>query len=228
MYNECELECPCKCPPPTCRKVQCLETVSYEDDIHNKIITHRDDTSLQNDFMILTSGPVRENIDLAFQRIMRKETWFIYCTLIILYVMIFLSVWYGVNSTWYQSLIRTNYNDWVVVGLVAAAIILSYFSFGFLWNHITPSNLANETTTSIFFIIGALLTLLWSITLFQGQNLNVALWMGAVNFLYHFWLMIYVWYLNPKASIFMIPAVIMYGYLFYLVLHVATSNNITY
>lgn len=217
-----------ECPPVKCREIKCLETISYEEDIRNKMVTHRDDTNLQNDFMILTSGPVRENIDLAFQRLVRKETWFIYGTLIILYIMIFLSVWYGINSNWYQNLIRTNYNDWVVISLVAVAILISYFSFVMLWDHITPYKLATETITSLFFIIGALLTLLWSITLFQGQNLNVTLWIGAINFLYHFWLMIYIWYIEPKASLFIIPVVIMYGYLFYLSLHLANSNNVTF
>src|SRR5580704_16626880 len=113
--------CDYKCPPPICQDVKCVETILYEDDIHNKVVTHRDDDNLQNDFMILTSGSLRENIDLTFQRLVRKETWFIYVTLIILDVMIFLSVWYGVTSTWYQSLSRTNYNDWVVIALVGAA-----------------------------------------------------------------------------------------------------------
>ena len=223
--------CPQSCDKIVCEErpdIVCTETTIYEDDPHNKIITHRDSDNLQNDFLILTSGPVRENLDLGFQRLARKESWFVYITLLIIDIMCVLSIWYGYQSQWYQNLVKTYYNEWAVLSFIIIALLFSYIALFIIWDHIQPGELANDTKLSLLFIIGAFLTLLWTTTLFQGNQLMNATLIIFIVFVYEFWLMMYIWNINQKAAIFLIPAVIMYAYLCYLMIHISTDNNIKY
>ena len=180
----------------------------------------------KEDILILTSGMVRESGQMLFQRTVRREMWFIYISITIIYILFIISTLSGINSTWYNNLRKSQVNPYVVGILWAFATVSAYGAIFMIWEHVMPDEVTIDFTLSIYFLIGAFLSLLWTIVLFHGDNIALAVWAAAIMFLYHFWLFSYIWTIRFMASLFMIPIVILYGYILYSMVHLATLNNI--
>jgi tryptophan-rich sensory protein len=179
-----------------------------------------------NDILILTSGSVKESGQMLFQRIIMRELWLIYICITIVYILFIASVLSGLTSTWYQNLNKTGVNPYAIGAIWTISIILSYVTIFMIWEHTTSDTLVIDVEISVYFFIGTLLLLLWSTIFFQGNNLGLSVWMIVFLFMYHFWLLVYIWHMNYRAAIFMIPLIIIYGYLFYAMIHLAFINNI--
>lgn len=180
----------------------------------------------QRDILILTDGVVTESAEMLFQRLSRREMWFIYICMTIIYILFIISVISGINSTWYRNLRRSNVNPWVVGVLWAFSTLLSYGAIFMIWEHVRPDEISLDMTLSVYFLIGVFISLLWATVFFQGNNIVFAAWIAAILFLYQFWLFTYIWTIRFWAAIFMIPIVIFYGYTLYAMIHLATLNNI--
>jgi tryptophan-rich sensory protein len=180
----------------------------------------------KSDILILTSGVIQESGEMLLQRTAMLDMWFIYISITIIYILFFISAIFGINSTWYTNLKKSGISPWLIGSLWVIVTILSYIAIFMIWRHVKPGEIVLDLTVSIYFLIGSFLALLWAAVFFQGNNIGLSVWIAALNFLYQFWLLIYVWYIKPAAAIFMIPALIMYGYIFYAMVHLATINNI--
>ena len=152
--------------------------------------------------------------------------WFIYISIVILNILFLISSYSGIRSIWYQNINRSKINPFVIGLLWIIATILSYGSVFMLWENVTENTLSRDFMLSALFLISSFLSLFWSTTLFQDNNIKMAVLVAAVVFLYQFWLTIYIGSYNKLAALFMIPLLIMYGYLFYSMLHLSSINNV--
>lgn len=178
------------------------------------------------DILNIMPGIIKDSGEMLFERAVRADMWFIYIIITIINILVLLSALFGINSTWYKNLKRSKNNPWLIGSLWVIATILSYGAIFMLWEHVTPEAVAKDMQLSIYFMIGNFLSLLWSTVFFQGNNIALSVWIAALLFLYQFWLFIYIWILKIRAAMFMIPLIILYGYLFYAMIHIATLNNI--
>lgn len=189
-------------------------------------ITHAVPPNNTSDVLVLTSGVVKESGEMFFQRSARTELWFIYISTTVLTILFLASSLSGVNSNWYKQIKKSNVNPYIIGTLWVIATVLSYTAIFMIWEHSKPNEIPLDFRLSVFFLIGSFMSLLWTTILFQGNNIALALWVSIIMFLYQFWLFIYIWLIKPRAALFMIPIIIMYGYLAYSMLHLLTINNI--
>jgi tryptophan-rich sensory protein len=150
----------------------------------------------------------------------------IYSLTILAYVLFFTSYLSGIYSEWYASIIPDGVNVWIPRVLWVIATIISYIGLYILWKDATDYTIPFYLSISVLFLIGTILTVSWSIATYQGQSLSLGAWFSAILFLYQFWLATYIWHINIVASILLIPLVLMYGYLFYSIVHLASINNV--
>ena len=215
------------CKEPTSEVVsetECNEITYYEDD--SQVITHEDPVNPRTNVLVLTSGVVRDSADMFFQRAVRLDMWFIYISITVINILFLISSIFGVTSEWYKNINRSRVNPYIIGTLWIIATILSYGAIFMIWEHVKPNEVMKDMRISLLFLVGSFLSFLWTTVLFQGNNIVMAVWISSILFLYQFWLFIYVMSMNVKAALFMIPIVIMYGYLFYSMVHLASINNI--
>lgn len=129
----------------------------------------------------------------------------------------------GINSEWYKKLVLPNLDVWIPRAAWIVSDILSYIGLYLILYSVTPQKalLVND-----FYLISGFLAILWSATFYQLHDIALAVWFSFLLFLYQLWLLIYLFYLNPLFSLFMIPLVVMYFYLVYSMIEVALLNNI--
>ena len=192
----------------------------------DSIEDYNDIDNIKESVLSMTNGSIKESADMFFQRVYRKEMWFIYICILILNILFLISSYSGIRSQWYKSINRSTINPFVIGALWIIATILSYGSVFMLWENVTPTSVSRDFMLSALFLIGSFMSLLWATILFQDNNIKMALLVSSVLFLYQFWLTIYISMFNIKAGLFMLPLIIMYGYLFYSMLHLASINHI--
>lgn len=156
----------------------------------------------------------------------RPEVIFFIVTNVIVLVL-FLAVYImGINSPAYLQLIQTEENMvtlWIArVGWIVATA-LSYLTYFFLRNE--SINIMLKLYN--FYLINNLIVLLWAITIYQAQNLVAGVWLTFILLAYNFWLFLYVWTINPFASIWLLPLIIMYSFLAFEILQLAEINGQT-
>lgn len=189
-------------------------------------ITHAVPPSGYEDLMILTPEILTESSEMFIQRFKRFELWFIYSIILIVGILFLVSSLIGINSNWYKNLNRSIANSYIVGVLLLASVAISFISVFMTWEHITPQSYSVDFSISIYLLIGDFLLLLWSAVFFQGNNILYSIYTSSILFLYHFWLFIYLWILKPVSAIFSIFLVIIYGYLFYTMIHIASVNSV--
>lgn len=146
--------------------------------------------------------------------------WIIIFLLIILYIVSYIIFVWGVSSTWYYNLVPSNISPhWIGVGwlIISLSIGLSmYFSLNSLK--------CEDRINPLFYLVGAILLLIWVLVLYMGHNMGVAMWVMATLFIYHFWLILYLG--NRMASYFLYPVLLVYIGFFYYTIHLISKNDI--
>lgn len=195
--------------------------VIYQDFSYDAVPANKMD-----DVLILTSGVVRDSAEMFLQRISRRDMWFVYLSITIVNLLTVASTISGINGTWYKNLNKTEINPYVIGALWVVATILSYISIFMIWSNVSIDMVPMDMKLSIAYLIGSVLSVFWAIVFFQANQIAIAAWLAAVLFLYQFWLFFYVLNIKPVAAMFLIPILVLYGYLFYSMIHVATINDI--
>lgn len=180
----------------------------------------------KEDILMLSKGVTRESAQMLLQRVAKLEMWFIYICITVIYVLFIISVVSGIKSEWYRNLNKTGVNPYVIGILWAVATGASYLSIFMIWEHISDEEISIDFVLSIYFLIGAFMSLLWTTILFQGNNIVLATWVSFFVFLYYFWLFNYIRSFRFVASLFIIPLVVIYGYFLYSMVHLSCLNNI--
>lgn len=144
------------------------------------------------------------------------SVWIIVCVLIILYIISHVIFIWGVSSTWYHSLVSANISaPWIGIGLLVVSISTG-LSMYFSRNIINP----------LFYVVGAILLLIWVLVLYVGHNMGVAMWVMAILFIYQFWLILYIWGKIRMSSYFLYPTLLVYIGFFYYTVHLISQNDI--
>jgi tryptophan-rich sensory protein len=156
------------------------------------------------------------------ERLRRWDFVVVYAVTIIIWILFLLSYFIGYNSEWYGSLKLSGLNPWVArVGWIVTTLI-SYIGIYVLWDKIdTNINLG----ISMYFVIGTILALCWSVSLYQARNIGASFWFAMILFVYMFWILTYVWKINRLAGALMIPVTVMYLYLAYSMVNLAQLNG---
>lgn len=151
---------------------------------------------------------------------------YIILVIIILNILVIIISFTGSMATWYSNLIKGPINLWGIVLVWGLSTLLSYIGL-FLFYRLGEcrSNNKNLALTVLFFV-NALLTLGWVTIFFYGENIGLSLWLVGVLFMYMFWVFIYMWYNMPTASVFIVPLLMVYLYVFYAMAHLAYLNNV--
>ena len=160
-----------------------------------------------------------------FTSFKRSDVLLIYGLTIAAWAIFFTSYLFGINSEWYASIIPDNVNVWIPRILWIVTTIISYLGLYILWGDATARTFPFYLAISVLFLIGQLLAILWAVGTYQGQNLVAGAWLSAILFLYIFWIATYIWNFNKLAAILIVPLVLMYGYLFYSMVHLAAIND---
>lgn len=159
-------------------------------------------------------------------RIKRFDFLVVYLSLLILGILLILVIIFGEQTTWYRNLAKNNINPWLLRGLWLVATILSFVTFSIIWQDIKVNENPQDLILSSLFIVAGFLFVAWSVTFYYAENITLSLWILIVMFTYNFWLFLYVWYINPIAAIFLIPNLLLYSYLLYTTIHLASMNDI--
>jgi tryptophan-rich sensory protein len=146
--------------------------------------------------------------------------------LLLIYVPIFISYFFGINSAWYESLKKDTSNTWIIAGLWIVVTIISYIGLYILWRNPTPEIVSRNLVITVLFFLGNVILLAWSVIFYQFQNISTATWIALILLLFEFYIFIYVWNVDRLAGIFLIPLIGMYVYFFYSMVHLAFLNGV--
>lgn len=191
------------------------EETEYEEDC-KKVVKCKDDES--TDFIKTTT-------DQVLQRIKMKDMWFVYICLMVLYLLFILVCAYGINSQWFKSLQRMNINPYIIGILWAIVALLAFIAIYMLWKKVDRNKVSLDLMVSIFYLISAFLSLTWAVVFYQIQNIIAGFWIALVLFTYQVWLFSYVFTIKWSAGLFLLPSVILHGYLLYSMIHIASLNG---
>lgn len=151
---------------------------------------------------------------------------FIYGSIIAMTIIVATASYFGAETTWYQNLIKPVYHTWTIRAAWVISTILSYVGLFILWKQTTVDNEIEDYRIDVFYLINTFISLSWAISYYYAENLGLAFWLSIGLFTFKFWLMLYIWYLNPLAAVFFVPIVIMNLFLVYTTVHIANVNQV--
>ena len=159
-------------------------------------------------------------------RLKRFDFIIVYLSLIITAVLLILIVFFGDSTPFSQSIIQPNRNSWVIRGLWVLGTILSYVSFYFIYQDVREYPIPQDLKMSVLFLISNFIFIAWAAVFYYAQDIVLNMWIGVIIFIYNYGLFLYMWHLSPIAALFLIPNMILYGYLVYISAHTASLNNV--
>ena len=170
-------------------------------------------------------GYVTKTWNTFVQKIHKTEYLIIYAIVITILLVFLLSYLPGIFSNWYNDLKFPAINPWIARIVWVLALAISYVGLFLLWGYSEGTN--GDLIITLFYSMGTLLWIAWSVALFHGNNLPLALWISTVLFIYEFWFIIYIWNIRRIAALFLIPLLLMYFYLVYYMAKLISLNNIS-
>lgn len=151
----------------------------------------------------------------------------IYTITFILLCIFSLSYLYGIYTSWYNNLIFPTLNPWIPRILWIIAVIVSYIGIYVLWEESLPNEIPRDLGVSVLFIIGSFISLAWSISYLQLQDLRLAFWTSLILLAYETWLTIYIWFINKLSGLLLIPILVMYVYLVFSMAEISDLNGVS-
>jgi len=179
-----------------------------------------------NDMLILMPDYIKHYGEHMIRRLATKDMKFVFFVLLVINILILASIASGLNSDWYN-----NQKDETITNIYGVAVfwmvsvIMSYLSIFLIWKNVDARTFATDFVISNYFIIGGFLTLLWSTTYFQANNIGIAFWISFIVLMYQFWLTIVIWHINRTAALFLFPLFIIYAYIFYNMVIIVRDND---
>lgn len=153
------------------------------------------------------------------------KEWILLISSIMLTILFLVASYFGSKETWYVNLPDKQDENLIPIAVLwVIAVILSYVPFYLLRNF--PENIYGQSRLFPFFLIVSILNLLWVVVFFKSANFLLTLFILAVLFTFQFFILIFVLDIYPIAALFLIPVQLLYGYLFYSIMHLASVNHI--
>lgn len=160
-----------------------------------------------------------------FARLKHYEYIVVYLGILILAVLLIVATFYGESTPFYQSLIQPSISPWIGrIGWIIATIS-SYVSFLFIQQDIRVYPIPRDFIVTVFFLLNGALFLAWGVAFYYGESHMMAIWLAIVLFIYNYWIFIYVWNISRVGALFLIPNLVLYAYLLYGSIHLASINN---
>lgn len=161
-----------------------------------------------------------------YQRAQRADFWIVTTITVMVWILFFVIYFVGLYSDWYNQLKQPNINVWIPrVGWVIASGI-SYLGLYLLWRNVSQDRIPQLLAISVLYAVGAFIMIAWVLAFFYAQNIGLAAWIAAVLFIFQFWLFIFIWYINYVSALLTLPLVLMYLYLAYSMVNLASLNNV--
>ena len=164
--------------------------------------------------------------ELTLLRLKRPDFLVVYISLIVLTILFLVVVFVGENTAWYRSLRQANINPWFVRGLWVLGTILSYVTFFFIWQDIRIYDIPRDLIVNVLFVITDFMFLAWTVAFYYAEDLSMSFWVAVGIFIYNLWLFIYIWNIKPFAALFLLPNMVLYLYLIYSTIHLASLNHV--
>lgn len=169
---------------------------------------------------------IKQSSNSELSRLKQPVFIVVYLSLIILGILLLVVVYFGLKTDWNNRLIPSDVNPWIVRILWVFATIASYLAYHFIVENINEHPIPRDLIVSVLYIISSFLFLAWAITYYYAEDIVLSLWILFAVFVYNVWLFIYVWRLTELGAAFLVPNLILYVYLLYSTLHIASINNI--
>lgn len=152
-------------------------------------------------------------------------TWILWISSFILIILFLIISYFGAREKWYINLPKKNNgNTWLIAGLWVIASLLSYGTFYIIKDY--DDKIYGQSRLIAFYLIVSFLNILWAIIFFKYQNFLWTLILLLIVFAVQFYILIFVININFFAGVLILPLQILYGYLFYSFLNLASINNI--
>lgn len=168
-------------------------------------------------------------IILSYEEIYFNWTYIlIFIITFLVYIPFFISYFFGIYSSWYESLrMTTGNNNWIPRILWVVTSLVSFIGLYILWRNPTEEIVRRNLQISVLYLIGNFILVLWSVTFLQFQNIAAAVWLAVVILLFQVFMFVYIWTINPIAAIFFIPLIAMYIYFVVDLVNLANLNNVS-
>lgn len=155
-----------------------------------------------------------------------SATWYMIVASLILTILFLVGSYFGARKKWYKSLpVKSNENTWVIAALWVVASLISYGIFYFIKDK--DEAIYGQSRIYPYFVIISFLNVLWVVVFFNNQDFVLALLIIGLIFAIQLYVIIFLFYISMIAAILLIPLELLYAYLFYSILHLASINNIT-
>ncbi len=164
-------------------------------------------------------------IQVTLDRAKRLDFVVVYSSVFILAILLLVIVFFE-GDDWYKSLNKSTINPWIPRSLWVVATILSYITFYMIWQDSRYYPVPQDLFVSVLYLISSFLFILWACILYYSHNMGLAFWLSIILFLYNVFLFVVVWRINLKASLFLIPNLLLYLYLIYTVIEIAFINDL--
>lgn len=148
--------------------------------------------------------------------------WITAITLTILFIV---AAYFGSKLSWYQNLpVKSQDNVYI---LAAAWVIASLISFGALYIiGDEDETIYGQSRLLPWYLVISFLNLLWVVIFYIYQSFATALVFILIIILINFYLILFLLYINIWAGLLLVPLEILYIYLIYSLINLASRNNI--
>ena len=120
---------------------------------------------------------------------------------------------------------KNNINPLIISAFWLFGTVMSYVAFFFIWQDVRIYPIPQDLIVSTLYIITDFLFLAWALAFYYGYDINASIVIAIIIFIYNLWLFIYVYRMSPVASLFLFPNLILYAYLVYSGIHLASLNR---
>ena len=127
-----------------------------------------------------------------------------------------LATFVGIDSGWYDSLIKPNLNppNWIFGPVWTLIYILTTVSFLIFWNKIKKDKY--WYLLLMLFIYNAIVNFSWSFAFFKFNNIGTALWLATEIWFSVLLLMVFLWPRSKLAALLLTPYLLWVSFATYL------------
>lgn len=146
-------------------------------------------------------------------------------TSLLLTILFIVAAFLGAKETWYVNLpVKSQDNIWVLAALWVVVSLISYGAFYLIRNY--DESIYGQSRLLPLFLIISYINLLWAVVFYLYQSFTATIFLIGLIVLINFFIIIFLFTINPWAALTVVPLEILYIYLFYSIIRLASVNGI--